>query len=454
MAIEDFDAVIQFKPDDVPTLVNRGFTFGKMGEFKRAIEDFSSALRASPCNPEAYYQRGSAYSAIGNYRVARSDFNRAIGINPSFANAYLKRGAVHVEENAFKKAVADFGKYISLRPEEAIGYHSRAGAHLNEGKYSRAIEDCTAAIERDSSKNPSTYFLRGFALERVGECEAAIEDLSEAISLNGNNGGYYHMLATVYLRLSKYREALDNLRQAVQLSPDVDAYRETLDDVSEIFSYFQAHRFIQGKELFDEEEFQKALECFNYAVECEEHYAYYDYRGRTLIELGDYHRAVLDFSEAMRLAPIVDADLYCHRGRAYYELRELDEAIKDLDEALRLQPNYAAAYFWRGNVESFRSNYGAAIQDYTQLIKLSPHNAEAYSHRGGAYFMEREYDKVIDDMSEAIKLDSSKAHAYFLRGRAYLFTGKHAEATGDLKNAVRLKPYIKPLVMKLLKKTR
>ena len=104
-----------------------------------------------------------------------------------------------------------------------------------------------------------------------------------------------------------------------------------LEQVEEAFWYFVAQQFIQGRDLFDQGEFRRALEYFNYAIECEENIVYYEYRGRALFAMRDYDGAIKDFGEAIKLEPNVHADLYVYRGRAYFETREIDKVIADLD---------------------------------------------------------------------------------------------------------------------------
>ena len=83
----------------------------------------------------------------------------------------------------------------------------------------------------------------------------------------------------------------------------------------------------------------------------------------------------------------------------------MQAAIDDYTKAIELNPNYAEAYFNRGNVYSYRNNYlksySQAIADYTQAINLNPNFASAYQGRGLCY-------KAIGRNSEAEK-DFAKA---------------------------------------------
>ena len=56
-----------------------------------------------------------------------------------------------------------------------------------------------------------------------------------------------------------------------------------------------------------------------------------------------------------------------------------DEAIIDYDKAIVLDPNYADAYYNRGNVKSELGQLEAAIEDYDKAICLKKNDA------GGVY---------------------------------------------------------------------
>ena len=46
-----------------------------------------------------------------------------------------------------------------------------------------------------------------------------------------------------------------------------------------------------------------------------------------------------------------------------------------MTQGIKLNPDYAGAYFLRGNAYNAKEDYDHAIADYTQAIKLDPDNA-------------------------------------------------------------------------------
>ena len=69
--------------------------------------------------------------------------------------------------------------------------------------------------------------------------------------------------------------------------------------------------------------------------------AYYG-RGSAYSELGQFERAIEEYSGAIELDPQY-AWAYACRGVAYCQLGQLEQAIEDCDEAIRLDPSDAVA---------------------------------------------------------------------------------------------------------------
>ncbi len=66
-------------------------------------------------------------------------------------------------------------------------------------------------------------------------------------------------------------------------------------------------------------------------------------RGRQLSKEGRYREAIVELTEAIRLAPAL-ALAFNARGYALFMLHDCAAAIKDLDQAIQLNPSYGNAY--------------------------------------------------------------------------------------------------------------
>jgi len=147
-------------------------------------------------------------------------------------------------------------------------------------------------------------------------------------------------------------------------------------------------------------------------------------------------KAIADSTDAIRLRPkeVNDRGELPHyqRGRVYAQKGEHDKAIADYTESIRLYPIVKGPY-------------------------LRARLVEAFNARGESYMKTREYDKAVADFTEVIAVGHGffkdfgealvfggfAAQAHYKRGICYDEKGDHTKAMADYEEAVRLGPDLK-----------
>jgi tetratricopeptide (TPR) repeat protein/CHAT domain-containing protein len=162
-------------------------------------------------------------------------------------------------------------------------------------------------------------------------------------------------------------------------------------------------------------------------------------RGRAALHAKDYHRAIAEFTDSIRLDPR-NADAYDGRGQSYHRSGEFDHAIADYTEAMRLNPKNAVARVRRGNCHHDRAAYASAIVDYSEAIRLDPDKGVFWANRGNSYFGLGEIEKAIADYSSAIQIDPTAAEFYAFRAYTYSRSRGNDRAIADYSSALRLNP--------------
>jgi len=128
------------------------------------------------------------------------------------------------------------------------------------------------------------------------------------------------------------------------------------------------------------------------------------------------------------------------KGRELYEKREYMEALLNLNKAIEIDPNYAAAYYVRGNIkEAFEDHHGA-MKDYNKSIEKNPKFSDAYFVRGNVKMNLQDYYGAIDDFSAAIGLNENYIEAYFNRGKAKQFLQAYEDAINDCSKIIQINP--------------
>ena len=112
--------------------------------------------------------------------------------------------------------------------------------------------------------------------------------------------------------------------------------------------------------------------------------AYYS-RGVRLNRLGQYDRALLDFDQAIKLAP-TDAAAFHMRGQAWWAKGNDDRAFLDFDRAIALDPKQFSPWADRAAIYMKRGERERGLQDYMQAVRLKPDDPTINDHLGDAYW--------------------------------------------------------------------
>lgn len=128
------------------------------------------------------------------------------------------------------------------------------------------------------------------------------------------------------------------------------------------------------------------------------------------------------------------------KGRELLEKEEYVEALFNLNKAIEIDPNYAAAYYLRGNIkDNFEDRHGA-MKDYNVAIEKNPKFVDAFFARGNVKMKLQDYYGAIDDYTMAITLNENYVEAYFNRGRAKQYLQAYQDAINDCTKIIQINP--------------
>lgn len=105
---------------------DRGISYAKIGDSRRAIEDFNRVIEINPNEPTLYYNRGLALKQMGDPRRAIEDYTKAIdlGIKNKVlrGTVYFERGRAYYDIHDIQRAKADFNEALDSGHKEAQKY--------------------------------------------------------------------------------------------------------------------------------------------------------------------------------------------------------------------------------------------------------------------------------------------------------------------------------------------
>lgn len=131
---------------------------------------------------------------------------------------------------------------------------------------------------------------------------------------------------------------------------------------------------------------------------------------------------------------------YTQRGRELLEKQEYVEALVNLNKAIELDPDYASAYYLRGNIkDNFEDRHGA-MKDYNMAIEKNPKFSDAFFARGNVKMKLQDYYGAVDDYTAAITINENYVEAYFSRGRAKQYLQAYQDAINDCSKIIQINP--------------
>jgi tetratricopeptide (TPR) repeat protein len=264
------------QPASVAAWFRRGRAALAMQDGTQAVRHLERALSLAPTSDAIHYQLGLAYRAVGDSVSAQRHLARRadaasivpddplLDALPGMLNggaAYLTRGLEAIDRRDWEAAVASLRKASDLSPRDSTVHLNlgtalflsgdRAGARqafetaarlapaLPKPRFTlglvaesdmrdrEAIEQFRAAVRLDPDYLEAHASLAD-ALRRTGQTEASLPHYLKVLSLNPTLSQARFGYAMGLVRLRRFREARDALRDAVAMYPDQPGFAHAL----------------------------------------------------------------------------------------------------------------------------------------------------------------------------------------------------------------------------------
>ena len=120
-ALTDYSVFLDYNPNHIPTILDRGDVYRRLGNYYQAIDDYSRVIELGTDEPLVYLVRTVSYDNIRDYDAAFDDFDTFLDLVPG--DTPNTRFACE-QQNALQWYVADnllelfFGRPCSRFPFE------------------------------------------------------------------------------------------------------------------------------------------------------------------------------------------------------------------------------------------------------------------------------------------------------------------------------------------------
>lgn len=410
-ALEWFQTAVKQDPNNFLANMYISSIMGDDKKFGAALSAINKAIQSIPKKDKemlsfALSLRGDIYVTMGDTIKGLQDYENSIKSDPSNRDVYKARGQVYYEQGKYSLADSDYNKMIDLDPTDTMGYMGQARNKIAQSQWDDAIQllDYVIKLSPDYS---SAYSFRAEANLGLGNTSVAVDDIIQAISINGDNKAHIMLL-------SLKGELYPIVKAKLQLQANKDSNKSPWLYYLGILS-----------EMNDK--YKDAIGYYLKAYDLQPNYIFLKRLADSHYAIGNYNMALSYVNKALDIAEDKDGDLLMIKGNILNEMGNQDDAIQSLDLYIDRNPEYGYAYYRRGWFKDEKDDREGAIDDYTLAIMLDPTYAYSYIGRGRDYDMLGHRELAIKDYNKVIELDtvpSDNSCAQY----AYLFLGEKEKA--------------------------
>ena len=505
-AIAQHQAIIDIKKDDAYRKCLSLREIGKIhegtGAYDKARQHYDEALNlTAPGNwlrKDLQHRIIAIYSADANWKDLITYYQGKIETNPNnpemlglLASAYIENQQLDEGTNTYKKglelAPTDTGLRLSLidalrnsemsedaaseyeilseqQPDDFGIYRELGKLYVQLENVDKAKEVYQKMIGRDP-KNASTHLTLAEIYTGHEWIDDAVAAYQKAISLAPNNLDYIEYFGEFYFRQANREKAIETWNQMVS------------DAKSTAENYDRLARLLETKTFPTE-----AIEASRKAVEMmPEAYRFRESLAKRLMNNKQYDEALLEYTEAVKLAPneffaeqMDDQriELYRRQGTLVEKIETLESELEESEltdtnkfthlkrlakmllksgnttyaleillKAKELQPDDVTINRWTAEVYVKQGRRDDAINLYIHLTDIDDSNArEYYSNIANAYLKVMDFEKATEAAKQVIAHSPRNPEGHHLLAQIARQSGDYESATDSFKQAIRLRP--------------
>lgn len=245
----------------------------------------------------------------------------------------------------YQRAIEFFTKVIAINPSNAEAFNLRGISNFKVYNIEQALADLSHAVELDPS-NHSAWFNKGEILRFRKDIKEAEYCYRQANSINPDSLDYVAGLASVHMRLKKFRDAITYCDRILIESP-----------ADHIILYNRGYCY--GKLKMYDEAIQDFLKLIDIGKKTATNFNnlgfYYSLNG-------NLQKARNNLSVALQINP-TDPYALDNMGYVYYKLSQFTKAIEYINQSLQIDPSNSYAYKNRALVNLSLNKMDEALSD-------------------------------------------------------------------------------------------
>lgn len=290
-----------------------------------------------------------------------------------------------------------------------------------------------AALSKEDQSKAIAHYLSSIVYRRVGQIDEAIRELRNAADLSPDSTKLQVNLLGAYYLNEDFENAAIMAQRAVGKEPENVVYHIWLGRI-----YYQLERF------------DDAMGAFQSAIEIDPDNAVaYERLAQIEEETNDLVGAIGVYRQMLEIAPN-SAFLHYRLGLNLVELSDTEGARQSLERALELDPQLMSAEYLVGVIDLEAGNFDSALEHFRRFLVRNPGHIRTRMNIAAAHARLGNYDRAIGVMTQII--ESAEVDARHILLRAYLILRKGEDANSGLAAAPNGAPLLGTLLQALVRK--
>ncbi|MBI4652176.1 tetratricopeptide repeat protein [Candidatus Desantisbacteria bacterium] len=383
-------------------------------KFEEAEKEYSLSVSLDPEFPDApganywlgmiYYKQNRDDLAAQKLKMVVDNNIEYLKRNYLYLDALWKLGNVYNHMGRYDDAIKILEKANLYDPRWYYLYIDLASAYINKKDYQPAIEQIKYVLKKSpghemaEKKLSEVYSEMGYSEKEIQKnymqvYEQVVFELENEKRSNPYLKTYSLLLGKAYLVTQQYGKAINEFNIYLDRFPGdkkiveqlLNIYRKSNYTPSEITklelkmkrAYLAEEYFNKGNELYNSNQFEKAIEYYNNSLKIKENFV------KAMIRIGD----------------------------SYVNQKKYDEALMQYKNALNIDSHLHEVYSSIAYILNIQGNFDRAILESEKAIKINPSFPNAYNNLGYSYLKKGLYEKALREFEKAIELSPDYSSA-------------------------------------------
>lgn len=226
-ALAAFDFAIISDDCFIGAYLEKGKVLEKLKEYKMAIDSYSITLGLDDPTSFALLRIGKCYEKLGNNELALQFYNKCVEEDALLDKGWIAITDFHCRKKNYQKALYYIEKAINIDTENVLYWKRYAKINKRLNLFEEAEHGFRRSIELGNYEM-ETWLSRCDILIELGEYDAGINNLLQAVEFYPENAEIEYRLAGLYYNLLEDNKAEFHLKNALDLDDEFTLIIEEL----------------------------------------------------------------------------------------------------------------------------------------------------------------------------------------------------------------------------------